>query len=70
MDVSYQSLKTEDYGKVILMISGNVRQKRRKLCPGTILSITHPTSTVMGFENSRLLLQSDGYTPDILHDKY
>jgi hypothetical protein len=70
MDLSYQSLKTEDYGKEVLMISGNVRQKRRKLCLSTILSMTLITSTVTGFENSRLLLESDGYTPDIFHDKY
>jgi hypothetical protein len=70
MDLSYQSLKTKDYGVVTLMISGNVRPNRRKLCPNAILSTTNPASTVMRFEDGCLLSESDAYICDVFHDKY
>jgi hypothetical protein len=46
------------------------KAESEKILPCNILSTTNPTTTVKGFENSRLLLESGEYTPDIFHDKY
>jgi hypothetical protein len=62
MDLSYQFLKTEDYGVLMLMVSANVGTE---LCPSAVLFTTNPTSTVMRFEDGRLLSESGDYTPDI-----